>query len=130
MIAIDTNVVLRLILNDDSRQVYTIRSLMERDQLFVSLTVLLETGWVLESRYRMPRSDVAAALEAIAALEGVVIARSASAAWAVDRYRAGGDWADMIHLVSAARTRAFATLDRGVARRAGQNGPVPIETLA
>ena len=130
MIAVDTNIVLRLILNDDDRQVGAIRSLMERQRLFLSLTVLLETGWVLESRYRMRRSEVAAALEGVVALAGIAVARPAVAAWAVDRYRAGGDWADMIHLVAAGKTEGFATLDRGVARRAGPNGPIPIETLS
>ncbi|WP_380785392.1 type II toxin-antitoxin system VapC family toxin [Sphingomonas sp. R86521] len=130
MIAVDTNIVLRLILNDDAGQIEAIRALMKRNRLFVSLTVLLETGWVLESRYRMPRHDVAAALDGVVALEGVAIGRPALAAWAVDRYRAGGDWADMIHLAAAAKTDGFATLDRRVMRHAGPDSPIPIETLA
>ena len=129
MIAVDTNIVLRLILNDDLKQVDAIRELMQSHQLFVSLTVLLESGWVLENRYRMPRQDVAAALDDVAALEGIAISRPALVEWAVNRYRAGGDLADMIHLVSAAKTDGFATLDRRVAHSAGPNGPVPIETL-
>ena len=129
MIAVDTNIVLRLVLNDDPRQVDAIGGLMKRHRLFISLTVLIETGWVLESRYRMPRLDVATALDGVAALEGIAISRPVLALWAIDRYRAGGDWADMIHLVSAAKTEGFATLDRDVARRAGSNSPIPIETL-
>ncbi len=129
MIAVDTNIVLRLILNDDPGQIDAIRMLMKRSRLFVSLTVLLETGWVLESRYRMPRSDVAAALDGVAALDGLAIGRPALAAWAVERYRIGADWADMIHLASAAKTDGFATLDRRVMRQAGPNSPVPIKTL-
>lgn len=130
MIAIDTNVVLRLILDDDRHQIDAIRHLMQRQRLFVSLTVLLETGWVLESRYRLPRSQVAAALDGIAALDGVAIGRAVLARWAIDRYRAGGDWADMIHIVSAAKTDGFATLDRGLRRKVGPDCPLAIETLA
>lgn len=130
MIAVDTNIVLRLILNDDAGQIEAIRALMRRTRLFVSLTVLLECGWVLESRYRMSRDDVATALDGVAALEGVAIGRAALADWAVDRYRAGADLADMIHLAAAAKTDGFATLDRRVVRRAGPDSPIPVETLA
>ncbi len=130
MIAVDTNIVLRLILDDEPRQIETIRQLMQRQRLFVSLTVLLETGWVLESRYRMPRSQVVASLDGITALEGVAIARPLLARWAIDRYQAGGDWADMIHIASAAKTGGFATLDRAVHRKVGAACPIPIETLA
>ena len=129
MIAVDTNVLLRLILNDDPRQIEAIASLMQRAQLFVSLTVLLETGWVLESRYRLPRKDVAESLDNVLVLDGVTIARSVLATWAIERYRSGADWADMIHLVAAAKTDGFATLDRRLARKAGPKSPIPIETL-
>ena len=130
MIAVDTNIVLRLILGDDDRQVAAIRSLAERAALHISLTAMLETGWVLASRYRMTRDDVADALASLLALEGVDIAQSDLVRWAIERYRAGADWADVIHLASSSKSEAFATLDRRLARQAGPNPPVPIETLA
>ncbi len=130
MIAVATNIVLRLILDDEPRQIDAIRRLMQRERLFISLTVLLETGWVLESRYRMPRPQVVASLDAVTALDGVTVSRPSLARWAIERYRAGGDWADMIHIVSAAKTRGFATLDRAVQRKIGAACPIPVETLA
>ena len=130
MIAVDNNVVLRLILADDERQLAAIRALMARETLFVSLTVLLEVGWVLASRYRLPRAAVAQALTSIEALEGVHVARRDLVGWAIERYRSGADWADMVHIVGASKVGSFATLDRDLHRRAASDAAVSIELLA
>jgi len=103
---------------------------MARESLFVSLGVLLEIGWVLQSRYRMVRAEVADALGLIAALEGIVVARRNLAVWAIERYRDGADLADMVHLVAAAKLGRFATFDGGVARYIDADAPVTVETLA
>ena len=129
MIAVDTNIVLRLVLDDDEAQVQAARALMVRAPIFVSLGVMLETGWVLQSRYRMPRSEVADALTLVTSLERVVVARLTLALWAIDRYRDGADLADMVHLASAAKVGAFATFDRRIVKGAGSDAPVTIETI-
>lgn len=130
MIAVDTNIVLRLLLGDDPGQLASIEALMKRDLLFVSLTVMLETGWVLESRYGFARVDVATFLRTLMMLEGIVVARPLLVDWALDRYREGADLADMLHLGSAAKLEVFATFDRRMARDAGDGAPCLIETLA
>lgn len=129
MIAVDTNITLRLILGDDADQLRLILERMDRDELFVSLTVLLETGWVLQSRFGLARDEVADRLEALLALEGIEVARPELAAWAIDRYRTGADLADMLHLAAAAKLQSFMTFDRDVAKRAGRKPPLEIETL-
>jgi predicted nucleic-acid-binding protein len=130
VIAVDTNVVVRLILGDDEKQVQAVRNLMARDTLFVSLTVLLGTGWVLESRCRMPRQAVANALAGIVLLEGIHVPRAELVLKLLGRYGDGADLGDMIHLVAAAKLDGFATFDRRLARDAGPDSPLPIETLA
>ena len=130
MIAVDTNIVLRLVLDDDEAQVQAARALMARAPIFVSLGVLLETGWVLQSRYRMHRLEVADALALVVSLDRIVVARRTLALWAIDRYRDGADLADMVHLASAAKVGAFATFDRRIVKDAGPDAPVVIETLA
>ena len=130
MIAVDTNVLLRIVLDDDAIQVKAIRGLLTRDELFVSIGVLLETGWVLQSRYRMPRGDVAAALTLLTTLDRIVVSRVAQVKWAIERYSQGADLADMMHIVSAAKVGGFATFDRRLARATGEGAPVAIETLA
>lgn len=51
MVAVDTNVLVRLLVNDDARQARRARALFEREEIFISPTVLLESEWVLRSAY-------------------------------------------------------------------------------
>lgn len=129
MIAVDTNIVVRLIVADDAEQLSTILNLMSEAHLFVPLTVLLETEWVLRSRYRYGRERVGAALANLVDLEGVTVEQPALAAWAIDQHRKGSDLADAIHLVAARDAESFATFDRELARSAGDSPPLPVETL-
>jgi predicted nucleic-acid-binding protein len=61
-IGVDTNVLLRLVLNDDlKRRAKALafgESLTEESPGFVSLIVLMEFNWALGSRYRQPKERV------------------------------------------------------------------------
>nr|WP_249403737.1 type II toxin-antitoxin system VapC family toxin [Sphingomonas sp. CFBP 13720] len=97
--------------------------------VYIPLTVLLELGWLLTSRYRQSREVVAAALLNLIDLPSVQVAEVAIVRWALGRFGDGGDFADMLHLVAARDATAFATFDRGVAIAAGPDSPVAVETL-
>jgi predicted nucleic-acid-binding protein len=63
MLGIDTNVVVRLVVSDDPEQTRRARKLVEqavtRDEpVLVSLLVLLESEWVLRSRYGFNRESL------------------------------------------------------------------------
>jgi predicted nucleic-acid-binding protein len=63
MKAIDTNVLVRFLVNDDPAQAQIVRGIFssadkQRASLFVPLLVLLETIWVLESAYKIQRSEL------------------------------------------------------------------------
>ena len=63
MLGIDTNVLVRLLIEDDGDQSRRARHLVDTtvaagELLFVSLLVLLETEWVLRSRYRIIKKDI------------------------------------------------------------------------
>jgi predicted nucleic-acid-binding protein len=126
--AIDTNVLARYLLNDDERQSAVARDMLAADTI-IPLTVILETGWLLLSRYRLPRRTVAAALLAVVDLPSVHIDDEPAVRWALGRVEAGGDLADMLHLAGSQNATAFATFDRAISRAAGADSPVPIETL-
>jgi predicted nucleic-acid-binding protein len=73
MLGIDTNVVVRLLISDDAEQTRRARKLVDqaviRDEpVLISLLVMIETEWVLRSRYGLSRETVLgvfrAALEA------------------------------------------------------------------
>lgn len=62
MIGLDTNVLLRLLVEDGSSapQVRAARLLVEgHDKFFISHTVFLETMWVLARKYKMPKAGAA-----------------------------------------------------------------------
>lgn len=70
MLGIDTNVLVRLLIVDDRVQTRRARMLVQRalarsQTVWVSLLVLLETEWVLRSRYGL---DKAATLDALVSI--------------------------------------------------------------
>jgi predicted nucleic-acid-binding protein len=129
VIAVDTNVLVRVLTLDDQQQADVALDLMDRNQVFVSLMALLETEWVLRSSHGYSRAQTATALRTLFTLPMVVVEQSPFALWAIDRHAAGGDLADMLLLIAARETSAFATFDRRLERRAGRDTPVPITTL-
>lgn len=126
--AIDTNVVLRLLMDDDPAQ-HRIATALLAEPVLLTLTVLVETGWVLLSRYRFSRAEVATLLNDLLDYDSIIVEKRAGIRWALDRFAARGDFADLLHLVAADRAVTFATFDRGVAIAAGSDSPVAVETL-
>ena len=128
--AVDTNVVLRWITRDDPVQAALADPVFDKP-VVITTTVLLETEWVLRGRrYAMQRNTIATLLEQIAETTTVTREHENGARWALERYRLGTDFADMIHLVVPAEASRFVTFDRRLARHAGTDAPLAIETLA
>lgn len=68
MIAIDTNVLLRLVVDDpnEKQQSQIVRDLLnQHGQAWVSIVVLIETVWVLQSRYKLTKEQVIVVIEKI-----------------------------------------------------------------
>ena len=70
MLGIDTNVLVRFLVRDNEVQFEKARKLIKREvtagrRVFVNQLVLMETEWVLRSRYIVPKNLI---LEAISAL--------------------------------------------------------------
>lgn len=128
MKAVDTNVVVRLLIRDDPVQVARADAIFD-DGVLIPLTVLLETGWLLKSRYNYARGEVAASLLALLDMSDVTIPDTDTVRWAIERFAIAGDLADLIHLVASAEADAFVTFDDALARAAGSTPPVPVETL-
>jgi predicted nucleic-acid-binding protein len=63
MLGVDTNILVRFLVRDDEAQFEKARRLIRRElgtgeEVFVSLPVLLETEWVLRSRYQMAKDEI------------------------------------------------------------------------
>lgn len=70
MLGIDTNVLVRFLVRDDDAQFEKARKLIKREvaagrRVFINQLVLMETEWVLRSRYVVPKNQI---IEAISGL--------------------------------------------------------------
>ncbi len=121
MRAIDTNIVIRFLVDDDKRQSARARAVIEAGGIFVATTVLLESEWVLRSGYGFAPVQVAEALRKLAGLPGVTVEEPALLAQALDRAMEGMDFADALHLGKAEHCTAFLSFDRKLAKAAGRS---------
>jgi predicted nucleic-acid-binding protein len=106
MRAVDTNVILRYLTNDDMHEAARARRLTAGEEVFVPLTVLLETEWVLRAVYGFIASQVVAALRGFVGLTHVVVENAPAAACALDWAEHGLDFADALHLAAARKVGA------------------------
>ncbi len=70
MLGIDTNVLVRFLVRDDEAQFERARKLIKREvsagrRVFVNHVVIMETEWVLRSRYAIPKTQVVEALSGL-----------------------------------------------------------------
>lgn len=129
MIAIDTNILLRLILEDDPSQTKVARALLATNKLFVPITVAMETEWVLRAAYGLPRNHIANAIEFITNVENIEFEMSEAILWSVSRYREGADFADMVHIIASREMSAFATFDKRLEKQAMPDCPIKIKLV-
>lgn len=100
MIGLDTNLLVRLLVEDDRRQAEKVAALLDRCQedgvrCLVSTIALCELEWVLVSAYGVPRAEIADAVEALLADDLMQLERPEEVRRAVRRYRDGkGDLSD------------------------------------
>ena len=118
MIAVDTNVVVRLLTFDEPEQAERAQRLFATETVYLSKTVLLEIEWVLRKLYGLRHGAVTVALRKLIALESLRTEDVDTARLALDWADAGLDFADALHLASAMGAGRFATLDHKLKKRA------------
>lgn len=128
MRSLHTNVVVRLFVFDDEQQSATASALLGSPILLLS-TVMMEAIWVLQHRYELPIAEIADGLSVLIDTQGVVIENPTAVQWALERFRRGADFADMLHLALSHTADKFTTFDRRIARFASSD-VVNVETLA
>ncbi|HEY2619510.1 MAG TPA: type II toxin-antitoxin system VapC family toxin [Acetobacteraceae bacterium] len=122
MHAVDTDVLVRYLTNDDPDQAARARRLLAREQVIVRLTVLLEAEWVLRAVYGFDARQVIAGLRGFAGLENVAVENAATAACALDWAEHGLDFADALNLAATRAHRGFISFDKALARAARKPG--------
>lgn len=120
MIALDTNVLVRLFVADDEFQAArAARVVAAEERVFVAKTVVLEFVWVLSAVYETPRAGVIRALETLAGLEKVELEDRSAVEQAIALFMQGlEDFADALHLCSSLGATTFATFDRKLINKA------------
>lgn len=116
MITLDTNVLVRLLVNDDKKQTAaSLRALRGEDDVLLLNTVFQETVWVLQSVYKAGRDDV---LEAARRILSIARPENPMVPRALEWFGEGMDFADALHLAtaSAARCDTLYSFDRGFAK--------------
>jgi len=129
MRALDTNILLRLFHLENPAQAQASHDLAQ-DEFFIPLTVLLELAWVLTSRIGYSREDASASMRLVLRMKNACSDDRSGAEWAIERFEAGADLADMLHLVACRNdVTDFLTFDHKLARQAGSKTPVNIQTV-
>ena len=130
MIAVDTNVLVRLLTGDDPQQATRAKALFEAETILLTKTVLLETEWVLRRLYGFAREQVIEALMKLVSLANVRCDDEATVVDALLWAKGGLDFADAMHLASARPAESFATFDVDLAKRAGTvSANIPVKQL-
>lgn len=111
MVAIDTNIAVRLLVNDDHAQTKRVVALFKENEIFIPKTVVLETEWVLRAVYQLDRQSANNSLRGLLSLECVVPEDEEALFSALDAHEKGMDFADALHLTSSRRADSFATFD-------------------
>lgn len=118
MLAVDTNVLVRIIVADDARQSPRARALVAANQVFVSRTVLLETEWVLRGSYGLAAPDVLNCLSSFVRLPQVTLESPEQIVKALGWLGQGMDFADALHLASTPNAAGFVTFDKRLVQNA------------
>ena len=121
MIGVDTNELVRLLVNDDAAQAQRARALMSADHdVYLSPTVLLETEWVLRAAYRFAPAQIASFLRAALGLPRVRTHLPERVASVLLAYASGLDFADALHALLGEESTVFYTFDAAFRKRAAR----------
>jgi predicted nucleic-acid-binding protein len=120
MIAVDTNVLVRLLIEDDPDQAKRAAKLLGENEIFLPKTVMLETEWVLRHAYGIDKNRILKAFQRLIGLSNVKMEDPQTMIVAISWYGDGLDLADALHLASSREAEKFATFDKSLFRKAGQ----------
>jgi predicted nucleic-acid-binding protein len=122
MRAVDTNVLIRLIIRDDSHQIAAAEAFIERGA-WVSTLVLTEATWVLENVYELTPNDQANAVEMLLNHRDLVVQDAANVAIALELFRSkpalGFSDCLILELARKAGHLPLGTFDRNLAKVPG-----------
>jgi predicted nucleic-acid-binding protein len=122
MLAVDTNVLVRLLVRDDAKQAVAADQAVAKGA-WVSHLVLAETVWVLDAVYARTPRQLIAALDLLLVHESLVLQDADAVAAALAQFRAkpalGFSDCLVLEIARKAGHLPLATFDKALARAAG-----------
>jgi predicted nucleic-acid-binding protein len=119
MISLDTSVLARLVINDDTKQAYQAAQLIDSGSaFFVPLTVAMELEGVLRGIYKLDTVVIAGVFEALLSIRNVAFQNDADITAALAHYSQGMDFAGALHLITSSKCERMMTFDMKFAQAA------------
>jgi predicted nucleic acid-binding protein len=117
VIAIDTNILVRLLTRDSEAEYKASHKLFATEEIFVSDTVILETEWVLRYAYDLTPAEVCDALRKVFGLGNIHLTNGQRVAQAIAWHEAGLDFGDAFHLALCHGIEVLKTFDKDFIRK-------------
>lgn len=121
IIAVDTNVVIRFLVDDTPSEAKRARLLFETHRIHLAESVLLETEWVLRAVYDFSLTEISTALRSLLRLSTVSVDDRAAVLQVLDWFDKGLDFADALHYVRSSGLE-FKTFDKKFINKGQKNG--------
>jgi len=122
MRAVDTNVLVRLIVRDDARQIAAAEDFIENGA-WVSTPVLVEAIWVLSTVYQLNARNLATVVEMMLAHKNIILQDQEAVAAALELFRAkpslGFSDCVVLQLARRAGHLPLGTFDRNLSKVSG-----------
>ncbi len=127
VLAIDTNIIVRLLTHDNEAQFQTSRKLFAENDIFIADTVILETEWVLRYAYDFDANAICAAFRKLFGLPNVRLNQPQLIAQCIDLHEQGLDFADAFHLTLSQQHTKLKTFDEQFIKRAKKQSKCIVE---
>ena len=126
VVAVDTNVVVRLLTQDHPAQAARAVEIFRSGPVFIPKSVLLQTEWVLRYSYELGRDAILPALRGVLGLPNVSIEDPTGVVSAITLFEQGLDFADALHVASSTQANRFVTFDARLVKRSKELTAVTI----
>jgi predicted nucleic-acid-binding protein len=126
MIAVDTNVLVRVLTGDDPAQARRVAKIFQSEKVFIPKTVMLETEWVMRYAYRIETKAIMKGFEKLLGLANVTVEDLDAVSQAISSSERGLDFADSLHIAASRKARQFVTFDKSLVKKARQLTPLEV----
>jgi predicted nucleic acid-binding protein len=118
MVAVDTNIIVRLLTRDDESQYQKSVEIFQGYNVFIPDTVILEVEWVLRFSYKFKPIEICEALRNLFGLPNVSVKNPNLLIQVLKWHEFGLDFADALHLGTSKNYDEFYTFDDKLIKKA------------